>query len=122
MSEEGKTISAAFFATAQGNEPVRTWLKEELTLEQRKAVGTDVKAVEFGWPMGMPKVRKLEPELWEVRTRFKDGIARVLFSVVDDKMVLLHGFFKTRQKTREEDLETARKRLRVYKEQKGAQQ
>jgi len=122
MSDEGKKISATFFVTEQGNEPVREWLKEELTTEQRKAVGTDMKTVEFGWPMGMPTVRKLEAELWEVRTRFQEGIARVVFSVADDKMVLLHGFIKKSQKTRSEDLETARKRLALYKAQQGAEQ
>ena len=59
----------------------------------------------------MPLIRKLEPGLWEVRSRIGDGIARVLFTVGGDTMVLLHGFVKKSQKTPPADLETARHRL-----------
>jgi pimeloyl-ACP methyl ester carboxylesterase len=40
----------------------------------------------------MPLIRKLEPGLWEVRSAIDKGIARVIFTVEDDVMVLLHGF------------------------------
>jgi phage-related protein len=86
-----------------------------LTGEQRKAVGEDIKTVEFNWPIGMPTVRKIEPDLWEVRTRFQDGIARVFFTVTSGRMLLLHGIKKKSQKTPQEDLVTARKRLRQAK-------
>ena len=43
-----KKIPAFFFATAKGNEPVRDWLKSELTPEERKLVGEDIKTVEWG--------------------------------------------------------------------------
>ena len=42
----------------------------------------------------MPLIRKLEPGLWEVRSAFERGIARVIFTVEDDVMVLRHGFVK----------------------------
>jgi phage-related protein len=60
----------------------------------------------------MPLVRKLEKNLWEVRVRLEDGIARVLFNVIGNKMFLLHGFVKKSQKTPKTDLELARKRLK----------
>lgn len=50
--------------------------------------------VQFGWPLGMPMVRKLEPGLWEVRSKLAGKIARVIFTVKDQKMVLLHRFIK----------------------------
>ncbi len=75
-----------------------------------------MKTVEFSWPIGMPTVRKLSPEIWEVRTTFAEGIARVLFSVDGDRMVLLHGIVKKSKKTPKDDLATARKRLSLYKE------
>lgn len=49
--------------------------------------------------------------MWEVRSRISQGIARVLFTVDDGVMVLLHGFVKKSQKTPPEDLKTARQRL-----------
>ena len=42
----------------------------------------------------MPLIRKLEPGLWEVRSAIERGIERVIFTVEDDVMVLLHGFVK----------------------------
>jgi phage-related protein len=63
----------------------------------------------------MPLVRKLEEGLWEVRVDLPNRIARVLFTVIDDEAVLLHGFIKKSQKTPEADLDTARQRKRLLK-------
>jgi hypothetical protein len=40
----------------------------------------------------MPLVKKLTGKLWEVRTQLPTRIARVLFTVKRDHMVMLHGF------------------------------
>ena len=103
-------LTVAFYRTEAGSEPVRDWLLE-MTVEDRKAIGMDIKTVQYGWPLGMPLVRKMEPGLWEVRSDIADGIARVLFTTVDMQMVLLHGFIKKSQKTSATDLKTARVRL-----------
>lgn len=105
------TLSVRFFRTAAGKEPVREWLKAQ-PADDRKSIGTDIKEVQIGWPLGMPLVRKLEEGLWEVRSDITDGIARVLFTVVGNQMVLLHGFVKKSQKTPAKELATARARLR----------
>ena len=52
----------------------------------------------------MPLIRKLESGLWEVRSHIADGIARVVFTVDDDAMVLLHGFVKKSAKLPAADL------------------
>ena len=104
-------LSVVFYRTEAGAEPVRAWL-QELTVEDRKAIGTDIKTVQYGWPLGMPLVRKMELGLWEVRCSVADGIARVLFTTLDGTMVLLHGFIKKSQKTPEPDLKAARNRLK----------
>lgn len=39
-------LRVVFFRTPAGDEPVRTWLKE-LNREDRKAIGEDVKLVQF---------------------------------------------------------------------------
>lgn len=103
------TLSVRFFCTDAGNEPVREWLAG-IAREQRRQIGVEIKTVELGWPIGMPLVRKLEPGLWEVRVDLGNTIARVLFTVVDAQMVLLHGFIKKSQKTPASDLATARQR------------
>ena len=74
-------------------------------------IGEDIKTVQFGWPLGMPLVRKMGKELWEVRIHLDGRIARVLFTTMDGVMVLLHGFIKKSVKTPADDLETAKRRM-----------
>ena len=63
--------------------------------DDRKIVGEDIKDVEFSWPIGMPLCRSLGDGLWEVRSGLTQGrIARVLFCVLQGRMVLLHAFVK----------------------------
>ena len=60
----------------------------------------------------MPLIRKLEKGLWEVRTTLGDAITRVMFTVQDNRMILLHSFIKKSQKTPKNELDTAKKRLK----------
>ncbi|WP_189395327.1 type II toxin-antitoxin system RelE/ParE family toxin [Pseudomonas laurentiana] len=109
MSETPPTLNVSFYRTEAGNEPVREWLTE-VPRDHKRMIGTEIKTVQIGWPIGMPVVRKLEKGLWEVRVNLVDTIARVLFTVDGNVMVLLHGFIKKSQKTPASDLETARQR------------
>ena len=104
-----KRISVRFFQTASGREPVREWLKD-LSEDDRKAIGADIKSVEFNWPVGMPTVRAIEKGLWEVRSQIRNGIARVLFCIESDQMILLHGFVKKTQSTPRSQIDLALKR------------
>ena len=89
-----KIIPAAFYCTEAGAEPVRDWLKG-LDSEARRIIGTDIRTVEFGWPVGMPVCRPMGNGLFEVRSTITGNrIARVLFCIHEGTMVLLHGFVK----------------------------
>lgn len=77
-------LRVVFFKTVSGTEPVRGWLRR-LERTDRKTIGQDITTVQFGWPLGMPLVRKLETELWEVRSQFRGRIARVLFAIQVDR-------------------------------------
>ena len=110
--EEGKPIlNVVFYKTESGKEPVREWLKD-MPKEDRQAIGEDIKTAQYGWPLGMPLIRKIERGLWEVRSHIGAGIARVFFTVMDRTMILLHGFVKKSQKTPQDELATARHRLK----------
>ena len=108
-SPNKKVLKVYFFKNPSGNEPVRDWLKLR-TDEEKKAIGEDIKAVEFLWPVGYPQVVKLDKDLWEVRTDLQDGICRVFFTIWKGYMVLLHGIIKKSQKTPIQDLDLAKKR------------
>jgi len=52
----------------------------------------------------------MEKDLWEVRSHLEGRIARVLFTVAEGHMVLLHAFIKKAQKTPRSEIDTARDR------------
>lgn len=86
---------------------------KSLSLEDRKAIGEDVKDVEFAWPIGMPLVRSMGQGLWEVRSNLPRGrIARVLFCTDEEHMILLHGFIKKSQRTPQRDINLAMRRMK----------
>jgi phage-related protein len=115
MARGFKRLPARFYRSDNGREPVREWLKS-LDADDRRIIGEDIKDVEFSWPVGMPLVRSLGREIWEVRSSLPHGrIARVLFCVEQDCMVLLHGFMKKTQKTSKQEIELAIRRKKGTK-------
>ncbi|MEZ4866083.1 MAG: type II toxin-antitoxin system RelE/ParE family toxin [Caldilineaceae bacterium] len=107
-------LRVVFFRSPSGREFVRDWLKD-LEKDDRKAIGEDIKLVQLRWPLGLPLVRKMEANLWEVRSNLSGGrIARVFFTVRNGEMALLHGFMKKSQKTPAKDLETAQRRRDLW--------
>lgn len=105
-----RPIQVVFFRLDSGREPVRDWLKE-LNRESRKTIGEDIKTLQFQWLIGMPLTRKLDENLWELRSQIISGIARTFFTFFDNKIILLHGFVKKSRKTPGKELTTARRRL-----------
>ena len=108
-----RPLAVVFFRTEAGNEPVREWLKS-LPKAECKLIGADILRVQYAWPVGKPLVDSLGEGLWEIRSRLENRIARTLFAVVDEEIVLLHGFIKKQQKTPEDQLKLARKRQKQY--------
>ena len=102
-------LSVRFFRTTEGREPVREWLKS-LPKGERQAIGDEIRTVQFGWPLGMPLVRKLDAGLWEVRIGLTNRTGRVLFTIAEGQAVLLHGFIKKSRKTPARELALARRR------------
>lgn len=112
MPKKLKKAPAFFFRTEAGGEPVREWLKD-LPDEDRRVVGEEIATVEFGWPIGMPLCRSIGDGLWEVRSSLPSRReARVIFCIVEEKMVLLHGFIKKSRKTPKAERDLALKRLK----------
>ena len=114
MIDHHYVLTVVFYRAESGNEPVREWLKE-LSREDKRKIGEDIKTAQLGWPLGMPLIRKIQKDLWEVRTTLDSGIARVFFTVDGEYMILLHGFIKKAQKTPQHELKTALVRLGHYR-------
>ena len=108
-----RPLPMIFFRSASGKEPVRLWLKE-LPPEERKLIGEDLQVLQYRWPLGMPLVDNLGDGLWEVRSRLPTRIARTLFFVHQEEIILVHGFIKKTQKTPTEDRALALKSKHAY--------
>jgi len=68
---------------------------------------------EHGTRLGMPYIKHLEGELWELRP-IRDRIFFVAWT--DGEFVLLHHFMKTTQKTPAREIEKAKRELADLKE------
>ena len=72
--------------------------------------------VDHGPNIGMPHTRAMGGGLFEVRAKGREGIGRALFcTVVERRIVILHGFIKKTEQTPAHDLEIARARLKQVK-------
>ena len=110
--------SAIFFQEAgTGTEPVRDWLKT-FSREDRRLIGIDIQTVQFSWHIGKPLADHIEGDIWEIRTRLDNRIARLLFVIESSSVVLLHGFIKKTQKTPIAELKVAQQRLKRMRAQR----
>jgi phage-related protein len=107
-----RTVTAEFYRTEIGNEPVRVWLKT-LSPAERQAIGKDIRKVEYGWPT----CDAIGQGLWEIRTHLENRIARIFFCKIGRSFckvgrsaVLLHGIIKKSGTAPKVDLNTARVR------------
>lgn len=112
MPEQLKKIPVVFFTTSAGNEPVREWL-QELDKGDRQEIGSDLRTLQYGWPVGMPLCRSFGEGLWEQRSKLPGRrIARLIFAFDHGTLVVLHGFIKKTQKTPRADIDLALDRLK----------
>lgn len=63
-----------------------------------------------------PLSKYLESGIWELRIRSKSNLLRVIYTFTKGQIIiLLHGFIKKQQRTPQNELEEARKRLKDIK-------
>ena len=67
-----------------------------------------------GLNVGMPNIRHLEDDIWEIRA----NSYRILFFVKNDEIVLLHYFIKKTNKTPLSEKQMARKEKERYLKEK----
>jgi phage-related protein len=66
--------------------------------------------------MHEPHVKHLEGQLWEMRMKGRDGIARAVFvTAIGERVVVVHAFEKKTQRTPARALEVARQRAKEVK-------
>jgi phage-related protein len=110
-------LKVVFYQTEQDRQPVKEFLKDR-SKEEKKIIGSDIYKVQQGFPMGEPLVKPVKSVsgLWEVRSTIPDGICRVVFAIAGEKMALIHAFVKKTQKIPQDELKTAKARLKDFNE------
>jgi len=114
QKNEQKGFDVLFYETANGRQPVREFILAQIK-EDQKEIGADIRIVQNNFPIGLPLVRKLKPDLWEIRSTLKDGISRVFFTFYEEKIILLHAIEKKSQKTPPKEIDVAVERLKQFK-------
>ncbi|MEL3904614.1 MAG: type II toxin-antitoxin system RelE/ParE family toxin [Treponemataceae bacterium] len=113
--EEKEPLTVVFFKNENDKQPCREFILS-LDRDSKREIGISVFTVQQGFPMGLPLVRKIEADLWEIRIKLPAGICRLFFTICGSTIVLLHGFIKKSQKTPLNELNIARTRLHTFKE------
>ena len=95
-------------------------VQEEILAMPRGLLGRYLRYVDkmeaYGPDLGMPHTRAMGDALFELRLKAAEGIARVLYcTIVGRKIVMLHQFVKKTDKTPSRELETARRRMKEFK-------
>lgn len=115
MNSSKKFLVVFYKPPGSNKELVRQWLKT-LDKQAKKGIGRDIMTLQYRWPLGMPLIRKMEPDLWELRSLVANRIARIFFTTHKNSIILLHGFIKKSKKTPPKELAIGRQRLRIAKE------
>ena len=72
--------------------------------------------LEFGPNLGMPHTKVVKDSLFELRIKSKEGIARVFFStLIKKRIIILHVFVKKSQKISQKEFNLAWSRLKEVK-------
>ena len=98
------------------NEELQHWT-ENLPVEIRAYYARITERMEiYGPNLGLPHTRPMGEGLFEIRAQGKEGIARIFYcTVINQKIVMLHGFIKKTRKTPRNELKTANQRMKEVK-------
>ena len=101
-----------YYTTFTGENPFGRFLDSLSERQQRKILRILTTIGAYGLTSAIPHIKKLRgTPLWEIRILGQDNI-RVLYAVlVNDSILILHGFSKKSQKTPTKEIKTAIDRL-----------
>ena len=106
-----------FYSTPAGRDIVLDTIRQ-LSVEEKKVVGEDLKTVQIGFPMGLPLCRPLGDGLHEIRSSLPSKREfRLIFFFDRERQCLLvvHALFKKSAKLPKGDLDLARKRREEFR-------
>ena len=105
-----------YYRTPAGDNPVSKFLDSLSARQQIKVLRMFQYLTEYGLVAILPHTKKLSgTPLWEMRILGKDNIRVVYIVLIQQKVLILHGFVKKSQKTSMKDLHIARNRYEEWK-------
>lgn len=110
-----KYFDIRFYQESSGRVPLLEWL-QEFNKDERKIIDRDIKYIQYTWPWKMPLVKPLGNGLFEIRSKLKSKQIRIFFICDKGVAFLLHGFIKKTQKTPDNEMEIAIKRVKKVKQ------
>ena len=115
MKQKMPEYNVEFYAKANGEEPVRDFLKS-LDTDMRAKMVREIEMLERNGPLlRAPASAPLGDGIFELRAQFANNITRVLyFFYVGKNIVLTNGFVKKTQKTPPAEIEKAKKYRAEY--------
>jgi phage-related protein len=123
----GPAYTLEFYEDAEGHQPVRDWLKNGLNPEDRRTVGTALRAIlqENGVNVcGSSFGRQLGGGLFEFRLREQPLIIRILCHAYGDRLILLLGGYDKGQdpsgRRQNQEIAVARTRLEDWRARQRA--
>jgi len=83
---------------------------------QARYIGSTNRMIVYGPNLGLPHTDSFGSDLFELRLKGAEGIARVFFcTLVKQEIVMLHSFIKKTQKTPGKELKIAKERMKELK-------
>lgn len=105
----------SFFADVNGRKPVQAFLEE--VFDKNHALWSEcissIERIKYRIYHREPYSKVLGFGLFEIRVRSKNDLARIIFTFLRNRqIILLHGFIKKTEKTPLKELEIAQNRLK----------
>lgn len=100
-----------YYISASGENPVSKFIDSCSAGQQVKTLRILKHLQEYGLQAVIPHIKKLAgTPFWEIRVLGKDSIRIIYVLQTGKTIVLLHGFFKKKQKTPQREIEICYKR------------
>jgi len=104
-----------YYQTEKGRFPAAEFIDSLDTKSRAKIARTLDLLQQFGIDLGMPYIKYLEEQLWELRTQYGRSRYRIIYFLASaHTFVVLHGFTKKSGPVPRRDIEVAKTRRDDY--------
>lgn len=112
MTEKWKVI---YYISSSGDNPVKDFLDSVSPSLKAKALRILLNINSYGLSIAIPHIKKLiGTPLWEIRILGQDSVRILYVTRIGRRMLLLHAFYKKKQRIPRKEIEIALVRLKEY--------